>query len=65
MRAPTTAEILAVAGAIGTLGQAFGITVPEMKRADANMEANFAARDHLGECMENNARLIDAIRDQP
>ena len=65
MRAPTTAEILAVAGAIGTIGQAFGITLPEVRRADANMEANFQARDHLGECMENNAELIKTLREQP
>jgi hypothetical protein len=61
VKVPSAAEIAAIAGAIGLLAQHFGVVVPAASTSEANRDANWAARDALGQCNDERDRLLERL----
>ena len=61
MKMPSAAELAAIAGAVGLLAQHFGVVVPASNTSEANRDANWAARDALGQCNDERDRLLERL----
>jgi len=60
MEMPSPSQIAAIVAGIGLLAQQFG-WVQTTERANANRDANFAARDQLEQCNEERDKLLDRL----
>ena len=61
MEMPSASQIAAIVAGIGLLAQQFGVVMPATQRADANRDANWAARDQLAQCHEERDKLLDKL----
>ena len=58
---PDGKSIVAILMGIGFIGQAVGFSIPTFQRANANRDANWAARDMLNQCHEERDDLLHAL----
>ncbi len=61
MEMPDGKSIIALIMGLGFIGQAVGFSIPTFNRANANRDANWAARDMLAQCHDERDDLLHAL----
>ena len=61
MEMPDPSKIIAGIMTLGVIGQFFGLSLPNIQRADANKAARYSCLDALKESNTERTRLLDII----